>query len=213
MKRKFLALFTTLVLLLALVLPSCNPVSPPPGIEPSSLIPAASNTYDVGKSGLLWRDVWVYRYLRNSAGDNLSLPTGANTTLVGLTNTQTLTNKTLTSPTINAAMINGTVTIATGCSLTTPSISSPTVTGTSIVSNHQSGISSNLTAGSGTGVIVAHGMSGTPTRIFLSWAGDPGASAPGLYSSSIDSTNFTISLSANVTNSVCVYWLVFIADE
>ncbi len=79
-----------------------------------------------------------------SADIVLTLPSDATTTLVGLTNTQTLTNKTLTSPVISTISNSGTVTVPTGTrtlvardttdtltnkTLTSPTINTPTVSG------------------------------------------------------------------------------------
>jgi len=91
-------------------------------------------------------------------------------------------------------------------------LTSPTISGTAVVANRDSGISDNLTAGSGAGVVVNHGLGSTPTRIWLSWAADPGGDQT-LYPSSVNSTSFTINPSDNVTNGVQVYWLAMIADE
>lgn len=110
----------------------------------------------------------------------------------------------------DAEITSATISGGTASSFT---LSSPTISGTPVVANRASGISSNFTAGSGAGVVVTHGMSGTPTRIFLTYAGDPGASAPAMYASSINGTAFTISLSANITNGCQAYWLALIADE
>ena len=117
-------------------------------------------------------------------------------TLVGRDTTDTLTNKTLTSPTV----------------------SSPTITGTSVVSNRASGNVSLTNSGS---VIVTHGMSGTPTRIFLQTQGILGtASSSTDYNdvywdvgATTNATNFTITsmVASNATKTIT--WLALIADE
>lgn len=52
--------------------------------------------------------------------------------VVGTTDTQTLTGKTLTAPTITSPTITGTTTIGAGATLTSPTLTSPTVTGASL---------------------------------------------------------------------------------
>jgi len=145
----------------------------------------------------------------------LTAPTVSGTTTI---NDLVSSNATLTAPTVSGTtaindLTSSNITVTGGAiSGATISVASPTITGTSVVANRASGASDNLTAGSGAGVVVTHGMSGTPTRIFLSWAADEGGDLS-LYPSSINATYFTINPSANVTNGVKVYWLALIADE
>jgi hypothetical protein len=80
----------------------------PPGVYPSSLIPTANNTYNIGTSTKQWKDLFLYRYITtNNGAANLTLPSSTDT-LVGRATTDTLTNKILTSPTINAGTLSGT---------------------------------------------------------------------------------------------------------
>jgi len=149
------------------------------------------------------------------AGPTITSPTITGTgtitaTTANITNIGPSTTLTIVGPTITGPAITGTSTIGNGMTITTPAITSPTITGTSIVANRQSGLSGNLTGGLAS-VVVTHGMTGTPTRIFLTFAANPGVTTVPLYSSSINSTMFTIT--ANTTESVKVYWLALVADE
>jgi hypothetical protein len=197
------------------ITPVPQPTGPVPGAEASSLIPTANNTFDIGSLTKQWNDAWFGGTMTAATaalttvtvgGYTMTFP-GSAQTLVGRTTTDTLTNKTLTAPTIT-----GTVTIADFIS-TNATLTSPAINGTPVFSNHASGVSGNFTAGSATGVTITHGMASTPTRIYLTYAGDPGASPPALYPSSIGAATFTVSVSSNITNGVQVSWLAFIADE
>jgi hypothetical protein len=148
---------------------------------------------------------------------------GGGLTIAGATiNTATIASPAISSPTITgtgtiiatSANVSTLGTVSDALTITaTVFAGNPNFTGTPTFANQASGISSNFTAGSGTGVVVTHGLASTPTRIYLSYAGDPGATAPALYPSSVNGTSFTVSVSANITNGCQVYWLAYIADE
>jgi hypothetical protein len=178
-----------------------NP-APVPGAEASSLIPTANNTYDIGKSTKVWRSVYASNNI--TIGGYLMTFPGSAQTLVGLTSSDTLTNKTLTAPTINAATLSGNLG------------GSPAFTGTPTFVNHATGTFS-YTAGS-TSKVITHGMSGTPTRIFFSLGGCPGiaSSATGantIYWDTANTTAYTIHSAVSTNATVNVYWLAYIADE
>jgi len=99
MRKKLLAL---LMLVAILLLSSCNGGTVVPGVEPSSLIPSANNTYDIGKSTRTWRSMYITNNVTVS-GYKITFPSSAQT-LVGLTTIDTLTNKTLTAPVINGVV-------------------------------------------------------------------------------------------------------------
>jgi len=141
--------------------PAITPAITPPGAYPSSMIPTANNSFDIGKATKQWRHFYLYGNIFTSDGSgNLTLPTST-TTLVGTDTTDTLTNKSLTSPTITGTVSgnatytnptistisnNGTLTLpadtsdtmvgrATTDTLTNKTLTSPTIGGTSVVSN------------------------------------------------------------------------------
>jgi len=173
-------------------------------------MPSANASFDIGRlNAKEWRSLCISNNM-TAAGYKMTFPS-SNQTIVGRTTTDTMTNKTLTSPTINAATITGTVTVANGATLTTPVLTSPTLTGTMVNPNVAMG-SSNITASNGA-VIVTHGMSGTPTRIQLTYAGNPGNNTSTLYWGTANATNFTISVTANVTSNVAVGWVAWILGE
>jgi hypothetical protein len=194
--------------------PPATTILPPPGAEPSSLLPTSNNTYDVGSNAKRWRDLFV----------------GRNTIFTNNVTGGTFLSSTLTSPTITSPTITGTGTVVlTTANITTisqnagtlnigsPTITTPTVSGTPVFSNHQSGTVS-FTAGS-INATVTHGMSGTPTRIFLTVkdgvlgiAGDATA-ANSIYWSSANSTAFWVNSSVATNTTRSIDWLAFIADE
>ena len=155
----------------------------------------------------------------------LTTPTITSPTVTGtVSGNATYTGPVLTFPVMTTISRSGTLTLPTGTdtlvgrattdTLTNKSLTSPVITGTSVVSNRASGISDNISTESATtGVVVTHGMSGTPTRIWLSYAGSPGTNDYSLYPSSINGTAFTIKTSANITNVPQIYWLAYILDE
>ena len=115
-------------------------------------------------------------------------------TLVGRATTDTLTNKTLTSP----------------------SMSSPTITGTSIVSNRASG---NITFTTGTTTAtITHGMSGTPTRVWLqeriplgTASSNTTTNSPFIWS--LSSTSIRIDTGVATNQTAQVDWFAIVADE
>jgi len=192
MKKKLLSILLVFVLLAGSItaFASCEETSAP-GIAPSSIRPASDATYDIGRSNLRWRNVHVSGNFSQDAGVSLLImPTGANTTIVGLTNTQTLTNKTLTSPNIS---------------------------GTPVVSNHASGNQS--VAASSTTTTVTHGLGSTPTRVYLQVNdGTLGTASSStgynhLYWSGANSTSFVINSMVATNSTVGVNWLAYISDE
>lgn len=162
----------------------------------------------------------------------LTAPTVSGTTAINdLTSSNaSITGGTIASPTITSPTVTGTgtailtsaniTTIAPNAgtlNITTPSISTPTITGTPVIANHASGNASF--AASGTSIVVTHGLSGTPTRVFLTMdTGIPGtaASATGynaFYWSLPNSTNFTVTSMTATNITIGLNWLAFIADE
>jgi hypothetical protein len=154
--------------------------------------------------------------------------TTANLTATNLTVTTILSGATVTSPSVSSPTITGTATnSATNtfsglttftANVTTTNITAAvlTVTGTPIFANHASG-SANFTA-SLSSLVVAHGMSGTPTRIFLQPKGALGTTASSTgannpYWGSANTTSFTISTVVTTNTTTMIDWLAFIADE
>lgn len=213
MKKSFvlIAIALLLTMLMALALPACDPVPDDP-INPDLPARGAANIGSKWVSGnLVFYDKSSGNTMMTLDGTNedveittLTTPTVSGTTTI---NDLVSANATLTAPSISGTTAINDLTSSNA------TFASPTITGTSVVSNRASGASGNFTAGSGAGVIVTHGMSGTPTRIWLNYDAAPGGTPPAIYATSINGTAFTISLSANITNSVKVYWLAYILDE
>jgi len=153
----------------------------------------------------------------------LTAPTVSGTTTI---NDLVSSNATLTAPSIS-----GTTTIndlvSSNATLTAPSISgtttindlvsanatltSPTISGTMVNANVAMGLDCMT---SSTSKVVTHGLSGTPTVIFLTWAQQPADSANGsvLYWTAANSTNFTANSMVSQT-SANFSWVAWVAGE
>lgn len=190
--------------------PAESTVYTPPGAYPSSLIPTANNSYDIGTSSRQWRSLYLSQNIFTNTGTaNLTLPTSTDT-LVGRATTDTLTNKTLTSPTINTATVTGTVT-ANSSTMTSPTISSPTISGTMVNANVEMG-SANITAGNAATSAISHSLGSTPTIMIATWQADPGGDGS-LFISSANSTHIVIGATANSSNNCAIDYVLWIAGE
>jgi hypothetical protein len=156
--------------------------------------------------------------LANASAANVSTSISGGTVAALTITTGTVTTLTSTNGKITTANIT-TLAAPSGGSLTitSPSISSPTITGTPVIANHAVG-STSYTAGS-TSKVITHGMSGTPTLIFLTpVAGMLGTSASatatnGLFWTTANTTSFTIGTAVATNTTRTVDWIAFIADE
>lgn len=143
----------------------------------------------------------------------ITASSGAIATLTGTTSTYT-NARASTANFTTIGTYSGSLTI-TSATLNSATLASPIITGTQVSANQQSG-SANFTA-SATTLYIAHGLSGTPTRVFFSFGGNPGISSNSsginFFTWSANSTNITItSVTATNTTAMC-YWIAYIADE
>lgn len=220
MKRFLLTTFLVVMLVIAVLIPmsACNEIAPPEA-QPSSLIPTANNTYDIGTSTKMWQDI---KACGNITGDGTTQPTIVSPVMSGTwTGAPTFSGGvTLTSPTLTGA----TVTTGTSTNLTiTDGVLAGTMTGTGTVSgnvtfsnvpkfmNHACGIAS--VSDNATSATFAHGMASTPTIVLLTWNGDP-ESDPTLWWSAT-SENITATLSTALTggSSVNISWSAYIIND
>lgn len=196
MKRRFLAIFLSLAMLLGLfLLNACEPQVASPPASPDSVPGAVTNVKSTWSSGDLVftkNDGTTILKLDGTNGDTeittATLPSPAISGTV--TGGASYTAPTITSPVITSANISGTVTGGgsySSITLTTPTISGTvsgttvlttanvttlnvsgvaTLTGTPVIANHASG---NVTLSAGTGAsTVTHGLGSAPSRIYLS---------------------------------------------
>ena len=189
MKKRFLLWLTAAVTVVMFAVASCTPVAET-DLAPSSLIPSANNTYNLGHASRGWADLYLYGENIYTDNGTLTLPQDVTDTLVGKTTTDTLTNKTLTSPTLTT----------------------PTITGTSVIANHASGNATSNADGRPT-IVITHGLASIPNTILATWGSDPSGD-PGIFISSANATYFTINATtANLTGGTTVYWIAYIVDE
>ena len=111
-------------------------------------------------------------------------------TLVGRATTDTLTNKTLTSPTIG---------------------------GTSVVANRASG-NTTLVGGGAVTVLVTHGLSSTPTRVWLQERTVLGTATSNVtynfvFPGSLGASTFAVNALSSANNTTIIDWLAIISDE
>lgn len=59
MRKKFIGILLAGILAVTSVFASCVPADETPGIAPSSLIPSSNNTYNLGRSNLLWKNLYI----------------------------------------------------------------------------------------------------------------------------------------------------------
>jgi len=171
-----------------------------------SLAPSADGTIDICASNFQANDIYINGQLVTENGTaQITLP-DADGELVTDNGTYTFSGV----YTIND-LVTDNVTV-TGGSLSGITIAAPIETGTPVRANVATG-NTTMEASGAPSVVITHGLGGTPVCIGAWWGSDPGAD-DGIFTSSANSTCFTVSTTtANVTPSTVVYWIAYLHNE